>query len=73
MLNYRPISIIPVFAKLFERLMCNSTISFLYKNKIFPEAQNGFRNDKCIETAVQSFVIINKWMKMNWNDPGGPR
>jgi retron-type reverse transcriptase len=29
---------------------------FLYKNKIFTEAQNGFRKGKCIETAVQSFI-----------------
>jgi hypothetical protein len=55
MQNYRPISIISVFAKLFERLVYNR-ISFLYENKIFTEAQNGFRKGKCIETAVQSFI-----------------
>ena len=60
MLNYRPTSITPVFAKLLERLMCNRIISFLYKNKIFTEAQNGFRNSKFIETAIQSFMIINE-------------
>jgi hypothetical protein len=58
MLNYRPISIIPVFAKLLERLMYNKIISFLYKKKIFTEAQNGFRKGKCIETAVHSFIEI---------------
>jgi len=57
MLKYRPISIIPVFAKLLERLMYNR-ISFLYDNKIFTEAQNGFRKGKCIETAVQSFIVM---------------
>ena len=56
MLNYRPISIIPVFAKLLERLMYNRIISFLYDNKIFTEAQNGFRKSECIETAVQPFI-----------------
>jgi hypothetical protein len=55
-LHYRPISIIPVFAKLLERLMYNRIIPFLYKNKIFAEPQNGFRKSKCIETAIQSFV-----------------
>jgi hypothetical protein len=40
---YRPISIIPVFAKQLERLMYNRTTSFLYDNKILSEAQNGFR------------------------------
>ena len=33
--NYRPISIICVFTKLLERLMCNMIKSFLYENKIF--------------------------------------
>jgi retron-type reverse transcriptase len=38
--------------------MYNRIISFLYKNTIFTEAQNGFRKGKCIETAVQSFIEI---------------
>jgi len=33
MKNYRPVSIIPVFAKRLERLMYNRIISFLYENK----------------------------------------
>ena len=35
--------------------MYNRIIPFLYENKIFTEAQNGFTKDKCIETAVHSF------------------
>ena len=38
--------------------MFNRLIPSLYKNKILTEAQNGFRNGKCIETAVQSFIEI---------------
>jgi hypothetical protein len=56
MQNYRSILIISVFAKLLERLTYKRIISFLYENKIFTEAQNGFRKGKCIETAVQSFI-----------------
>jgi hypothetical protein len=56
--NYRPISIILVFAKLLEKLMFNRLIPFLYKNKILTETQNGFRKGKCMETAVQSFIEI---------------
>jgi len=48
--------LIPVFAKLVERLMYNKIIYFLYENKIFTEAQHGFRKGICIETAVQSFI-----------------
>ena len=56
MRNYRPISIIPIFAKLIERLMYNRIISFLYENKILSEAQNGFRKCKSIDRVVQSFI-----------------
>ena len=56
--NYRPISVIFVFAKLLERLMLNRLLPFLNENKILTEAQNGFRKGKCIETAVQSFIGI---------------
>ena len=56
--NYRPISVICLFAKLLERLMFSRLITFVYKNKILTEAQNGFRKGKCIETALQSFNEI---------------
>jgi retron-type reverse transcriptase len=56
--NYRPISIISVFAKLLEKFMCNRLILCLYDNKILKEVQNGFRKGKCIETAVQAFIEI---------------
>jgi hypothetical protein len=54
--NYRPISIIPVFAKILERLMYNRITSFLCENKILSEAQNGFRKGKSIDTAIQSNI-----------------
>jgi len=54
--NYRPISIIPVFAKILERPMYHRITSFLYDKKILSEAQNGFRNGKPIDTAVQSYI-----------------
>ena len=55
-MNYRPTSIIPVFAKILERLMYNRITSFLYENKILSEARNGFIKGKSIDTAVQSYV-----------------
>jgi len=58
MKNYRPMSVIPVFAKRLERLMYNRIISFLYDNKIFSEAQNSFRKGKSIDTALQAFIDI---------------
>jgi hypothetical protein len=43
MKNYRPISIIPVFTKLLDRLMYNRIISFLYENKILSLATKWFQ------------------------------
>ena len=54
--NYRPISIIPVFAKILECLMYNRVISFLCDNKLLSEAQNGFRKGRSVDTAVQSYI-----------------
>ena len=67
MRSYRPISIIPVFAKLLERLVYNWIMSFLYAKKILSEAQNGFRKGKSIDTVVQSFIgriqkALDKWI-----------
>jgi hypothetical protein len=45
-------------------------ISFSYENKIFTEAQNGFRKGKCIDTAFQSFTemiqeVLDKRVQTN--------
>ena len=50
------ISILSVFSKLLEKLMCNRLISFVVKNKVFLEAQNGFGEKKSTETASQLFI-----------------
>jgi hypothetical protein len=56
--NYRPISVLYIFLKLLERLKFNRLIHFLSDNVLFTVAQSGFRNGKCIETAIQSFTEI---------------
>jgi len=56
MKNCTTISIIPVFAKILERLMYNWIISFMYENKILLKTQNGFRKGKSIDTVIQSFI-----------------
>jgi hypothetical protein len=54
--NYKPASVLSAFSKILERLLLNRLIHFLSDNEIFTEAQNGFRQGKCIETAIQSFT-----------------
>ena len=33
--NYRPISLLPIFSKVFERLVFNTLFDFLWQNKLF--------------------------------------
>ena len=40
--NYRPISLLPIFSKVFERLTYNSLYSYFVQNKSFTEVQSGF-------------------------------
>ena len=41
--NYRPVSVLPVFSKVFERIMYNRLLSFINKNKLLYNLQFGFR------------------------------
>ena len=54
--NYRPISLLPIFSKIFERLIYNRLISFITENKILSELQFGFQSNKSTEQAVTSIV-----------------
>ena len=41
--NYRPISLLPAFSKILEKLMYKRLINFLDKNKLIYKHQYGFR------------------------------
>ena len=41
--NYRPVSVLPVFSKLLERLMYNRPFDFTNENKILYKYQFGFQ------------------------------
>jgi hypothetical protein len=57
--NFRPISLLPVFSKVIERVMNIRLTNFITKNDILVEAQNGFRKGKSTETAIQAFLEKN--------------
>ena len=40
--NYRPISLLPIFAKVFERVIYNSLFNYFLHNKRFTSSQSGF-------------------------------
>ena len=54
--NYRPISLLPSFSKIFERLVYNRLISYLNKNNILHDYQFGFRSNHDTAMAVTEMV-----------------
>ncbi|XP_039287912.1 uncharacterized protein LOC120352226 [Nilaparvata lugens] len=50
--SFRPISIVPVFAKVFETVMKEQIVVFFESNRLFSDLQHGFRRNKSTLTAV---------------------
>ena len=50
--NYRPISVLPIFDKIFEKAMHNRLIKFLDKNNYLDVNQHGFQKGKSTSSAV---------------------
>ena len=50
--NYRPVSVLPVFSKLLERLMYNRLLSFINKYKLLYSYQFGFRAEHSPNLAM---------------------
>lgn len=59
--NYRPVSLLPVLSKVFERLIYKRLYEFLKRNKIFSNCQYGFLPGKSTENAIfeSLSVIVN--------------
>ncbi|CAB4035040.1 Hypothetical predicted protein, partial [Paramuricea clavata] len=58
--NYRPISILSIIAKLFEKLVCTQLNSFLTENNILSSCQSGFR--KNYSTASALLANTDSWL-----------
>ena len=54
--NYRPISVLPAFSKIFERVVYNRIFKFITDNKILCSNQYGFRPGHSTSHALISFV-----------------
>ena len=56
--NYRAINLLPIFAKVFERLLFNSLFSHFHNTNLFTKCQSGFmQGDSCIS---QLLSIVHK-------------
>ena len=54
--NYRPISVLPCFSKILEKLMYKRAITFLNKNNILSNNQYGFRAGHSTQQVVIELV-----------------
>ena len=57
--NYRPISIIPVVAKVFEKIIHDQVNTFLVDNGLLSNSQSGFRHRHSTTTAL--LEATNEW------------
>ena len=57
--NYRPISLLSIFNRLFEKVMYNRLKSFLNKYNVLYESQYGFREHRSTDHAILD--IVRDW------------
>lgn len=57
LVNYRPISLVSIFSKIFEKAMHQKLISFLDKNHLINKNQFGFRKNK--STSLATYELVN--------------
>ena len=57
--NYRPISLLTIFGKIFEREIFKDLFNYCHKNELFTKCQSGsLTGDSCISQLL-SVVYIN--------------
>lgn len=54
--SYRPVSLLPNFSKIYERLVYNQFADYLETNILIDKEQHGFRSGKSVTTAAIDFV-----------------
>ena len=54
--NYRPISILPAFSKIFEKCVQNQLYQYFKNNKLLMNSQYGFQKNCSTEMAVIDFI-----------------
>lgn len=56
MKNYRPISLLSVFSKIFELILNDRLLSYFHTKQYFVKNQHGFRKNKSTTTAIYQLV-----------------
>ncbi|KAI5718591.1 hypothetical protein M8J77_023607 [Diaphorina citri] len=66
--NYRPISLLPVFSKLLEKLVKRRLMSYLQKHAILVYEQFGFKPESSTADAISSF-LFNLYQSLSQRRP----
>ena len=61
LINYRPISLLPIFAKIFEKIIFTSMFEYFIENELFTVCQSGFLpGDSCTSQLLSIIHEIQK-------------
>ena len=63
--NYRPISILPHFSKIFEKILKENIVNFLNKHNVLSESQFGFQQKKSTNEALIELENYLKYQQAN--------
>ena len=63
--NYRPISILPIYSKILEKILYTRMYSFLEKNKLLNPNQFGFRHN---HSTARSLIKLTENIKRHLDD-----
>ena len=59
--NYRHITLLPIFSKVFQRIVFNALFNFFLQNKLFTPCQSGFiLDDSCVFNYHESLMTFAK-------------
>ena len=51
--NYRPISLLPIIGKIFEKIIFNNLYKYFHNNNLLSDKQSGFRpGDSCVNQII---------------------
>ena len=68
--NYRPLSLLSVFSKVFEKLVNNRIVDHLEKSDLFSDFQYGFRSSRSTEDLV---IVVSDRITRAFNRSGATR
>ena len=67
-INYRPISLLPIFAKIFEKIIFASMFEYFIENKLFTVCQSDFLSDDSCTSQVLC-IIQEIWNSFDESPP----